>query len=134
MIASAQAQNGRACARFLQCCSGPQTAHKKGQAGASCTLNERVFCAHTTQGLYKSTLVCPDCGFSSVKFDPFMYLTLPLPCSKVRTLLVTLVHVDGSRVPTQHAVDVPKTGAAGPAWHATVSLPVASSVTIAGLL
>lgn len=26
------------------------------------------------QGLYKSTLVCPACSYSSVKFDPFMYL------------------------------------------------------------
>ena len=34
------------------------------------------------QGLYKSTLVCPQCSYSSVKFDPFMYLSLPLPESK----------------------------------------------------
>ncbi|KAI5820883.1 hypothetical protein BZA77DRAFT_300177 [Pyronema omphalodes] len=30
-------------------------------------------------GLYKSTLVCPDCGKVSITFDPFMDLTLPLP-------------------------------------------------------
>lgn len=36
------------------------------------------------QGLYKSTLVCPQCIYSSVKFDPFMYLSLPLPESRVR--------------------------------------------------
>lgn len=31
------------------------------------------------QGQYRSTLVCPTCHKVSVKFDPFMYLTLPIP-------------------------------------------------------
>ncbi|RKP09098.1 hypothetical protein THASP1DRAFT_14708 [Thamnocephalis sphaerospora] len=31
------------------------------------------------QGQFKSTLVCPDCNKVSVTFDPFMYLTLPVP-------------------------------------------------------
>lgn len=31
------------------------------------------------QGQYRSTLVCPECAKVSIKFDPFMYLTLPLP-------------------------------------------------------
>ncbi len=62
------------------------------------------------QGLYKSTLVCPQCSFSSVKFDPFMYLSLPLPSSKTRTLYITLIYVDGSQLPIIHAIDVPKTG------------------------
>lgn len=30
------------------------------------------------QGLFKSRLVCPQCGHESTKFDPFMYLSLPL--------------------------------------------------------
>ncbi|CCH42352.1 putative ubiquitin carboxyl-terminal hydrolase 12 [Wickerhamomyces ciferrii] len=30
-------------------------------------------------GLYKSTLVCPDCSKVSITFDPFSDLTLPLP-------------------------------------------------------
>ena len=30
-------------------------------------------------GLYKSTLVCPQCHKVSITFDPFMDLTLPLP-------------------------------------------------------
>ncbi len=62
------------------------------------------------QGLYKSTLVCPQCNFSSVKFDPFMYLSLPLPSSKTRTLFITLVYVDGSQLPITHAIKVPKSG------------------------
>ncbi|KIY53386.1 cysteine proteinase [Fistulina hepatica ATCC 64428] len=34
------------------------------------------------QGQYMSTLVCPECDKVSITFDPFMYLTLPLPISK----------------------------------------------------
>ncbi|KAI5951329.1 hypothetical protein KGF54_004403 [Candida jiufengensis] len=33
-------------------------------------------------GLYQSTLVCPDCEKTSITFDPFNDLTLPLPISK----------------------------------------------------
>lgn len=33
-------------------------------------------------GLYQSTLICPDCGKTSITFDPFNDLTLPLPISK----------------------------------------------------
>ena len=62
------------------------------------------------QGMYKSKLVCPQCSFVGVKFDPYMYLSLNLPESKSRTLQVTAVYVDGAQPPMQHAVDVPKTG------------------------
>lgn len=34
------------------------------------------------QGQYQSTLVCPECQKISITFDPFMYLTLPLPVVK----------------------------------------------------
>ncbi|KZP01433.1 UCH-domain-containing protein [Calocera viscosa TUFC12733] len=34
------------------------------------------------QGQYKSTLVCPECGKVSITFDPYMYLTLPLPVNR----------------------------------------------------
>ncbi|KAJ7763535.1 hypothetical protein DFH07DRAFT_882362 [Mycena maculata] len=34
------------------------------------------------QGQYQSTLVCPECHKVSITFDPFMYLTLPLPVQK----------------------------------------------------
>lgn len=33
-------------------------------------------------GLYESILVCPDCGKTSITFDPFNDLTLPLPINK----------------------------------------------------
>ncbi|CAH2354787.1 ubiquitin carboxyl-terminal hydrolase 12 [[Candida] railenensis] len=33
-------------------------------------------------GMYKSTLVCPDCSKTSITFDPFNDVTLPLPVNK----------------------------------------------------
>lgn len=52
-------------------------------------------------GLFKSTLVCPVCFKVSVTFDPFCYLTLPLPMKKERTLEVYLVRLDALAKPTQ---------------------------------
>ncbi|XP_067908180.1 ubiquitin carboxyl-terminal hydrolase 4 isoform X2 [Heterodontus francisci] len=61
-------------------------------------------------GLFKSTLVCPECSKVSVTFDPFCYLTLPLPMKKDRTMEIFLVRADTSR-PTQYRIIVPKMGA-----------------------
>lgn len=52
-------------------------------------------------GLFKSTLVCPECSKVSVTFDPFCYLTLPLPMKKDRTMEVFLVRSDPHSRPTQ---------------------------------
>ncbi|XP_018417101.1 PREDICTED: ubiquitin carboxyl-terminal hydrolase 15 isoform X3 [Nanorana parkeri] len=61
-------------------------------------------------GLFKSTLVCPECSKISVTFDPFCYLTLPLPMKKERTLEVYLVRLDPLSKPMQYKVVVPKIG------------------------
>uniref|UniRef100_A0A8C2GAB0 ubiquitinyl hydrolase 1 n=1 Tax=Cyprinus carpio TaxID=7962 RepID=A0A8C2GAB0_CYPCA len=61
-------------------------------------------------GLFKSTLVCPVCSKISVTFDPFCYLTLPLPMKKERTLEVYLVWLDPLAKPTQYKLTVPKVG------------------------
>uniref|UniRef100_A0A8C8S2H3 Ubiquitin carboxyl-terminal hydrolase n=1 Tax=Pelusios castaneus TaxID=367368 RepID=A0A8C8S2H3_9SAUR len=61
-------------------------------------------------GLFKSTLVCPECAKISVTFDPFCYLTLPLPMRKERTLEVYLVRMDPLTKPMQYKVVVPKIG------------------------
>ncbi|XP_039531095.1 ubiquitin carboxyl-terminal hydrolase 15-like isoform X4 [Pimephales promelas] len=61
-------------------------------------------------GLFKSTLVCPVCAKVSVTFDPFCYLTLPLPMKKERTLEVYLVWLDTLAKPTQYKLTVPKVG------------------------
>ncbi|XP_073447803.1 ubiquitin carboxyl-terminal hydrolase 4 [Aquarana catesbeiana] len=61
-------------------------------------------------GLFKSTLVCPECAKVSVTFDPFCYLTLPLPMRKDRTMEVFLVRSDPHCKPTQYRLVVPKMG------------------------
>lgn len=45
----------------------------------------------TFHGLLKSTLVCPDCELISVTFDPFCYLSLPLPMKREKQIDVTFV-------------------------------------------
>ncbi|CAN6882492.1 unnamed protein product [Brassica oleracea] len=62
------------------------------------------------QGQYKSTLVCPDCGKISITFDPFMYLTLPLPTSRTRSMTVAVFYGDSDRLLTPYTVTVPKDG------------------------
>nr|XP_019702095.2 ubiquitin carboxyl-terminal hydrolase 9-like isoform X2 [Elaeis guineensis] len=62
------------------------------------------------QGQYKSTLVCPVCGKVSVTFDPFMYLSLPLPSTVTRMMTVTVFSGDGSSLPMPFTVTLPKNG------------------------
>ncbi|XP_077234151.1 ubiquitin carboxyl-terminal hydrolase 9-like [Tasmannia lanceolata] len=62
------------------------------------------------QGQYKSTLVCPVCSKVSVTFDPFMYLSLPLPSTVKRTMTVTVFYGDGSALPMPFTVTVLKHG------------------------
>nr|KJB52399.1 hypothetical protein B456_008G259900 [Gossypium raimondii] len=62
------------------------------------------------QGQYKSTLVCPVCSKISITFDPFMYLSLPLPSTITRTMTVTVFYGDGSRLPMPFTVSVLKNG------------------------
>ncbi|XP_075814426.1 ubiquitin carboxyl-terminal hydrolase 11 [Microtus pennsylvanicus] len=64
----------------------------------------------TFHGLFRSTLVCPDCGHVSVTFDPFCHLSVPLPVSARRVLEVFFVAMDPRRKPEQHRVVVPKKG------------------------
>ncbi|KAF5734940.1 Ubiquitin carboxyl-terminal hydrolase 10 [Tripterygium wilfordii] len=62
------------------------------------------------QGQYKSTLVCPVCKKISITFDPFMYLSLPLPSTLMRMMTVTVFCGDGSGLPMPYTVTVPKHG------------------------
>ncbi|KAM3618374.1 uncharacterized protein V6R79_019730 [Siganus canaliculatus] len=64
----------------------------------------------TFHGLFKSTLVCPECQKVSVTFDPFCYLSVPLPVSKERVMEVFFVSLDPYAKPAQHRVVVPKAG------------------------
>ncbi|XP_009368474.1 ubiquitin carboxyl-terminal hydrolase 8 isoform X2 [Pyrus x bretschneideri] len=62
------------------------------------------------QGQYKSTLVCPVCKKVSVTFDPFMYLSLPLPSTMMRTMTLSVVNTYGYSQPSQYTITVPKHG------------------------
>ena len=55
----------------------------------------------TFHGLLKSTLVCPECQKISVTFDPFCYLSLPLPIKKERQIEVFLIRLDPASKPRQ---------------------------------
>ncbi|KXS09299.1 cysteine proteinase [Gonapodya prolifera JEL478] len=48
------------------------------------------------QGLYKSSVTCKDCNKTSMKFDPFMYLTVPLPEERLR-FNIYMVDLEGRR-------------------------------------
>ena len=61
-------------------------------------------------GLLKSTVVCPECPKVSVTFDPFCYLSLPLPVKKERKIEVFLVFMDPTKCPKQYKVTCPKNG------------------------
>lgn len=58
----------------------------------------------TFHGLFKSTLVCPECNKVSVTFDPFCYLSVPLPVSKERVMEMFYVSLDPTAKPTQVCV------------------------------
>ena len=43
------------------------------------------------QGQYRSELTCPRCGYQSVTFDPFMYLTVPMPTPETQRFAEVLL-------------------------------------------
>jgi len=60
-------------------------------------------------GLYKSTLTCPDCKKASVKFDPFLFLALPLP-KLTKPIKVHLQSSDANQLPIQVTCQIPLDG------------------------
>ncbi|KAM2673161.1 hypothetical protein EV2_014481 [Malus domestica] len=62
------------------------------------------------QGQYRSKLVCPACNKVSVMFDPFMYLSIPLPSTSIRTMTLTVLSTDGTAMPSTLTVTVPQGG------------------------
>lgn len=73
-------------------------------------------------GQFKSTVECPDCNKRSITFDPFCYLSLPLPVKKERSLVVTLVLLEPSRKPIKLKVTVPKMGSTRDLVNAVAAL------------
>ncbi|OZJ02043.1 hypothetical protein BZG36_05083 [Bifiguratus adelaidae] len=60
------------------------------------------------QGQFKSKLVCLECGKVSVTFDPFMYLSLPMPIKKRTRLTVQYIPYDTTRRPLKLTVSLSK--------------------------
>ena len=50
----------------------------------------------TLHGLFRSIVDCPECPRVSVTFDPFCYLTLPLPVKKEKSMECTFVPVNSN--------------------------------------
>ncbi|CEL62916.1 ubiquitin carboxyl-terminal hydrolase 4/11/15 [Rhizoctonia solani AG-1 IB] len=65
------------------------------------------------QGMYKSTLVCPECEKISITFDPFMYLTLPLPVTKTWRHIIHWVPWDTKKRTLAIEIEVPKDSSYG---------------------
>ncbi|KAG8697366.1 CSN-associated deubiquitinating enzyme Ubp12, partial [Ceratobasidium sp. 395] len=65
------------------------------------------------QGMYKSTLVCPECAKVSITFDPFMYLTLPLPITKTWRHVIHYVPWESISPPLAVQIEVPKDSSYG---------------------
>ncbi|KAL3853771.1 hypothetical protein ACJMK2_017284 [Sinanodonta woodiana] len=62
-------------------------------------------------GLYKYAIHCPECSKISVMFDPFCYLSLPLPVKKEeRQIDVFWVPLNPLEQPVQFKLTVPKMG------------------------
>jgi len=62
----------------------------------------------TVMGQLKSKLVCPDCDRVSITFDPFMFLSVPLPQKVDKTQKITFVFNDPSKKLLQCTPMVPK--------------------------
>jgi ubiquitin carboxyl-terminal hydrolase 4/11/15 len=58
----------------------------------------------------KSRLQCPseDCGRVSTTFDPFMYLSVPIPGATDRSMKVTFVPIEGPK--REMNITLPKSG------------------------
>jgi hypothetical protein len=59
-------------------------------------------------GQIKSSLVCQECAFSSVTFDPFTFLSLPLPHETMRVILVLVLFADKTRPSVKYGIRIHK--------------------------
>ena len=42
--------------------------------------------------------MCPQCSNTSIKFDPYLYLSVPLPIVTTRVVIATVIFADVARV------------------------------------
>ena len=64
----------------------------------------RTVVAHSFQGQFKNTVICGHCSHVSVSFEPFMYLSVPLPRALDRQIEVVVMLLDSLDAPTTHLV------------------------------
>ncbi|KAF8316815.1 cysteine proteinase [Clavulina sp. PMI_390] len=50
------------------------------------------------QGQYKSSIICPSCNHASITFDPFMYLSVPIPVHRVWAHQIHIVSWKSSKL------------------------------------
>ncbi|XP_019848743.1 PREDICTED: ubiquitin carboxyl-terminal hydrolase 32-like isoform X2 [Amphimedon queenslandica] len=55
------------------------------------------------QGQLKSLVECTVCSYKSIKFDPFTFLSLPLPLESSTSLEIIVIPIDGSQ-PTRYCL------------------------------
>ena len=60
-------------------CDGRSEDEVSREAWKGYLLRNKSIVVDIFQGQLRSTLRCLECGYARVKFDPFMYLTLPIP-------------------------------------------------------
>ncbi|XP_046396757.1 uncharacterized protein LOC124163729 [Ischnura elegans] len=63
----------------------------------------------TFQGQFKSTVVCSACKHVSVTYEPFMYLSVPLPHAMERQICVTYISAE-ARQPVRYLLTLNKQG------------------------
>ena len=60
------------------------------------------------QGQLKSRVECPDCNRISVTFDPFMFLSVPLPTEKKYVIkIINVIYLDLNILPKKFAIKLP---------------------------
>ncbi|XP_064639050.1 uncharacterized protein LOC135494727 isoform X2 [Lineus longissimus] len=75
----------------------------------------------TFQGQYRNMVVCQACQHVSVTYEPFMYLTVPLPHAMEKQICVTFKY-NKPRPPTRFLVTVNKSGNIGKLRQELMSL------------
>ncbi|KAM9576255.1 LOW QUALITY PROTEIN: ubiquitin carboxyl-terminal hydrolase 11-like [Trichechus inunguis] len=95
--------------KYMELCDAAGHQEVAQEAGQNHKRNDSVI-VDAFHGLFKSTVVCPDCGNMSVSFDPFCYLTVLLPVSHDTVTEVIFVSVDPCHKPQRHQLMVPKKG------------------------
>jgi ubiquitin carboxyl-terminal hydrolase 4/11/15 len=62
------------------------------------------------QGLLKSRIVCPLCNHVSITFDPYMFLSIPLPTAQERIITFKMLYNNHDRPITEYGVRVTQAG------------------------